>query len=120
VGDKVIGVVVDIDERLSDFNEGPYPLVTINRDDDNTEVAVHCFHTVLKQEIAKKRPQVGDHIGIKYLGIPDGRKYELYKVVLERPTRIDYERMAAEAKAELADSDELTDDDAPGFEDQEF
>ncbi len=103
VGDAVIGTVVDIDEALSNFGEGVYPVITIARDDDSTEVAVHAFHTVLKHEVAKKRPQVGDRIGIKYLGVPQGKKYEAYRVLLERPVKVDYDRMELEAQAEMPD-----------------
>jgi hypothetical protein len=109
VGDSIVGVVVDLDETLSNYGEGVYPVLTIARDSDGTEVAVHCFHSVLKGEVAKKRPQVGDRIGIKYLGIPEGKRYELYRLVLERTVQLDYDKMADEAKAELADE--------PGYED---
>lgn len=103
VGDSIVGTIVDIDERDSAYGEGTYPVLTIRRDDDGEEVAVHCFHSVLKSEIARKRPQVNDAIGIRYLGIPAGKKYEMYRVVWEKAMQLEYERMGAEAQAELSD-----------------
>lgn len=106
-GEKLTGVIVDISEGSSDY--GTYPLVEISADDGRT-VTVHAFHTVLKNELASKKPNVGDRIGIKYVGIPPGKNYETYRVVLERgataaPTT-DWDAMGAATSAELAQSGE--------------
>lgn len=96
----------------SDYGDGEeYPIVTI-RQDDGEEVAVHGFHTVLKRELAKLAPKVGDQIGVKYVGIPAGKSYELYRVILERgdgaaAAEPDWATMAQQADREAA----LTDDD---------
>lgn len=87
-GDQVVGKIVEISEAPgTDF--GPYPLITIEQA-DGTEVAVHAFHSVLKNEIDSKRPTEGDRIGIRYLGkktgTNGGREYEAYRVVIERAT----------------------------------
>ena len=81
-------VVVDIDMRDSDYGD-PYPIVTVERDGDGTELAFHGFHTIARRELAKKRPQVGDRIGIAYFGRGEPSKpgmsgAELYKIVVER------------------------------------
>ena len=58
---------------------------------------------MLKGELARKRPQPGDLIGVKYLGDPDSRGYQSYKVRLERTTPsagVDYDRLAVEAAAD--------------------
>jgi len=63
--DTLIGEVVDIQVGTSDYD--PYPLIVI-RTDLGEEKAVHGFHTVLKNELLRKKPQIGERIGIKYLG----------------------------------------------------
>lgn len=103
VGDQIIGTILEISEAPG-TEYGPYPLLTIAQD-DGTEVAVHAFHTVLKKELAAKRPVEGDRIGIKYLGIPSGKRYESYRVVLERrtPTQgTNWDAVGAAADQELA------------------
>ncbi len=64
-GDTLVGEVVDVDTH--DAGYGSYPIVTV-RTDDGGEVAIHGFHTVLKREFAKARPEIGSRIGVKYLG----------------------------------------------------
>jgi hypothetical protein len=82
-GDKVIGVVVEVGERDSSFS-GPYPYVVVDRDGNEGEVIIHGFHTVLRNELARLRPRVGDRLGVRYLGLHDEGKYERYRVVLDR------------------------------------
>lgn len=88
-GDKIYGKVVDISENQGEYE--PYPLLEIETA-DGAMVAVHAFHTVLKSELAKKRPSPGDSIGIKYLGKTAGKDYEGYRVIIDRaaPTPIDW------------------------------
>ena len=47
---------------------GTYPIVTLRNDAGDGEYAVHGFHTVLKNELAKRPPRIGERLGIKYLG----------------------------------------------------
>ena len=65
-GDKLVGEIVGLSERPG-YDETPYPIVTV-RQDDGTELALHAFHTVIANELAKQRPVVGERIGVKYLG----------------------------------------------------
>jgi hypothetical protein len=84
-GDKVTGIVVDVDTATSEYGE--YPLIEVQRPDGST-VAVHAFHEVLKKRIASKKPKIGDRIGIVYFGKDEGGKYggfENYKVVVMPP-----------------------------------
>lgn len=107
-GDIVTGRVVDIE--MFDGKFGTYPLLMLETDDGD-EIAVHAFHTVLKSELARKRPQPGDLIGIKFQGDPEGRGYQAYKVRLERKTPsagVDYDRLAVEAAADQVIDDALT------------
>lgn len=104
VGEKLTGVVVAIGERISNYNDKPYVVLTV-RTDDGHEFVVHAFHTVLAQELAMQRPQVGDRIGIRYDGQPEGKNYESYRVVVERNApapELDWERIAAGVDAELS------------------
>lgn len=79
-GDLLVGTVLDITERTTEY--GDYPIVTISNNDGSWEF--HAFHTVARQEIRRQRPNIGDLIGVRYLGKPDGKDYELYRIVIER------------------------------------
>lgn len=49
----------------------PYPIVFVLPDDATNSidaVAVHCFHTVLKNKMMELKPDVGDRIYIRYMG----------------------------------------------------
>jgi hypothetical protein len=77
-GDKLIGEVTELAERESEYGEGPYPIVTVAAEEGSTqdgepirpgtEIAWHAFHTMARSEVARKRPQVGNHVGIAYHG----------------------------------------------------
>jgi hypothetical protein len=108
-GEKLIGTVVDLDERESTYDEQPYPIVTVLTSDGN-EHAFHGFHTVPRRELARLRPRLGERIGIVYHG-RHPRGYEHYTIKLERdPTAPDWERIAA-AAGEPTDEDEQQDED---------
>ncbi len=119
-GDKVVGRVAELDLLDSKFG-GAYPLVVIETS-DGRELAVHAFHTVLKSELARKRPVVGEQIGIAYLGKNQKGGYEGYRVIIERddqPTSIDWAGVAAEAQSDFDQADEVppvSDADAPPAE----
>lgn len=85
-GDKLIGTIISIDEGTSG-EWGPYPLLEVEQG-DGTCIALHAFHSVLRNAIASKRPQVGDTIGVKYIGKVNpkggGNAYENYRVQIER------------------------------------
>lgn len=119
-GGKVIGRVIEVDVLSSKFG-GSYPLVTIETD-LGEQIAVHGFHSVLKSELARKRPKVGDRLGIKFLGQSEKVDYLGYTVRIERAEpeaeSVDWASVAAEANAEFdgvppaADDPPPTDDDA--------
>lgn len=67
-GDLLIGEVTEVTSGWSDHAGDFYPILTIKRRDNGESVSVHCFHTVLKNKILTLRPQVGQTVGIKYLG----------------------------------------------------
>jgi hypothetical protein len=106
-----VGKVIDIDTTDAGF--GPYPVVTVRA--EHGDIAIHGFHTVLKGELAKQRPEVGDEIGVKYFGILAGRKYEMYRVRVKKaqptvPSAPDWDAIGASASADAAA--EPDDDDA--------
>lgn len=111
-GDKLIGEVIDVDTRETEY--GVYPIVTV-RTDEGDELAIHGYHTVLKREFSKARPGVGERIGVKYLGKHE-RGYEAYKVVREKPVAsapVDWDKMGAEAEAAAAEAETPADEPAP-------
>jgi hypothetical protein len=110
-GDQVLGTVIGVDTREGDY--GPYPYIEVEAN-DGSYIGVHGFHTVLKNELARIEPQVGDTLGIKYFGkVPTkpGSKFdsfEKYRVVHERTSgarddKPDWGSMKEETEHELAD-----------------
>ena len=95
-GDRLVGTVIDVDSRDGDY--GVYPIVTVQTDNGD-EIAIHAFHTVLRREFAKRQPQPGERIGVKYLGKSD-KGYESYKIVWENVVPPDWSRIGVEAEAE--------------------
>ncbi len=79
-GDSIAGTVTDISTGQGAYD--PYAIVTIKPDAGGPEIAVHAFHTVLRRELARRRPKVGSHLDIAYLGKKgEGREaYHLYRV----------------------------------------
>lgn len=85
-GDTLIGAVLSV--KASSPNEyGIYPIVTVATENGN--VAVHCFHSILKNALLEARPAVGERIAIAYLGMKQSKKndrpYANYSVVVDRP-----------------------------------
>lgn len=113
----LIGEVVDIDVGTSDYE--PYPLLVV-RTDDGAEFAVHAFHTVLKNELTRQKPQIGERIGIKYLGeqaTKPGSKFKSfigYRVKVDRKAAaFDWNKIGVEPEDEAADAPKPPDVDAP-------
>jgi hypothetical protein len=107
-GDRVLGLVVNIDERVSDYTGKPYPILTIEQG-DGSEIAVHAFHTVLSNEISGKRIAVGDRVGVKYHGerVPKSGvgSFHHYSVAVERSAENAAALAAAPAPASSAPAD---------------
>ena len=124
-GQSIVGVVVDVTEREGAY--GRYPIVTL-RTEAGDERALHAFHEVLADELAKLAPKPGDEIGVKFLGKHPERKYYRYRARRSGATAevawskyagggesdeaqvhapLDYEAEAATAVAEQAEADEI-------------
>jgi hypothetical protein len=120
--DKLIGDVVELAENDGGFGE--YPVVAVLTDDGD-EKAVHGFHTVLRGELAKQQPAVGDRIGIAYHGKVKGKngtEYESYRVIVEpaepKPAVTpDWDKHASEARAELGGDQPPHGDEPPADDD---
>lgn len=67
-GDVVEGTVLAIKSGFSDVKNANYPIVFILPDGATEAVAVHCFQTVLENEMRQYRPLPGEHIYIKRIG----------------------------------------------------
>ena len=92
-GDKLVGVVTELSSR--DGNYGPYSIITV-RDDDGNEWAVHAFHEVLANELARIAPKVGDRVGFKYAGKHPERGYHRYRVQRDGDTAFDWTKFAGD------------------------
>lgn len=104
-GDKLVGQVVEIGERASDYGDGSYPIVTVLTE-AGKEFSFHGFHTVAKNELARQRPRVGDRLAVKYFGKDEERGYERYRVIVEHaePAQnepVDWDTIEAASAAEL-------------------
>ena len=89
-GDKVAGDVLEV--VVLDRGWGPYPCLTLKTLDG--EVSVHAFHDVLRKELAKRRPKIGDHLEITYNGKKESAGsasgYHSYRVVGGQSQEVDW------------------------------
>lgn len=90
-GDTVYGTVTDISEVTGgDYDD--YPLVEVQTPSGKI-INVHCFHTVLKNEITRKKNSgklvEGSRIAIKYIGTGEAKGSnnppEMYRVAIKPP-----------------------------------
>lgn len=81
----VSGVIDDISTFEGEF--GAVPVLGVI-DDSGKEWRVFCFGSVLQNRVVETKPEVGDTIGIKYLGKEKSRNfsndYRNYKVIVEK------------------------------------
>jgi hypothetical protein len=94
-GDTMMGVITSIKASTpSDY--GIYPIVTIKPDDGDELVALHCFHSLIRNKLLEARPAVGERIAVKYFGEVEGKNsksrggtrdpYHSYSLVVDRST----------------------------------
>ena len=126
-GDTLIGKVVGISARDGGFGE--YPIVVVRPGQTaETELAFHAIHTVAQNELASKKPQIGEMIAIKYVGKRESAsgkaKYHGYKVVIDRDGgEFDWTRYGdggagggmppADAEVKREPGDDIASDDLP-------
>lgn len=106
VGDILVGEVMRWSSGYTDYGE--YPICIVRADATGEEVGVWLLHTVLRDEMAKKKPRPGEKIGIKRL--PDASKgYKRYAVRVDRdePEIPNFERFAEPGDVAPKDREEL-------------
>lgn len=85
---SVSGLVIDKTERELGFEQqGTAPFIRVLAD-DGTEWSVAGFHAVLRAELLRTGPNIGDRIGVLYQGEGTAKENQspphLYRVVVER------------------------------------
>jgi hypothetical protein len=103
-GTKIVGVITDVTARDSGYGE--YPIVTLEVAGGD-RVALHCFHEVLRGELARIAPKLGDEIGVKYLGQHPEKGYHQYKVARAGTGSFDWARFSDEDAVEEVKSDDV-------------
>ena len=117
-GDVIEGEIQDISEGYSDYKQQGYPILTV-QPGEGDPVDVHCFHEVLRSKILQLRPQIGEKVGIKFLGKTKKKgnaKEEVanYIVRVKGRRQVDpYARMAGVAAAPAPTEDAPDDEDIP-------
>ena len=102
-GDELVGELIETDTRQAEH--GDYPVLTFQTDDD-ARVAVHAFHSVLRNGLAKLSPQVGDRVVIRYLGTKisrsTGRTFHAYRVSSDGPPKpFDWGRFGGDSNPQV-------------------
>jgi hypothetical protein len=109
-GEKLIGELTDVDLRESEYGD-PYSVLTVAAEEGSTqdgemippgtELAWHAFHTMARNEVKRKQPQVGEKVGIVYAGKgeakPGKNAPERWRLLVERPQpqQFDYDAVPA-------------------------
>lgn len=86
-GAKLVGTIIDRVDGIEGGYE-PYSIIAVETTAGEL-VDVHCFHTTLRSEVARRNPQPGDLVGIKYYsrvteGGRTGQGFEKYQVYVEK------------------------------------
>ena len=66
-GSTVQGEVLAVD--MGENKWGSYPIVTIQQDVTGEKIAIHGFHTVLRNALERARPMPGRRIAVRYIGL---------------------------------------------------
>lgn len=69
---------VEMIEAVNTAYADNVPVVTVANDDERW--SVWCSRTVLRSEMERQAPNVGDEIEVTYLGVPEGKEYHRYRV----------------------------------------
>lgn len=70
-GDEIQGVVLGVKRGTSDY--GVYPIVFVLTNDGECR-AIHGFHSVLDNELRSQRPENGEVLYVKRLGVDPTRE----------------------------------------------
>jgi hypothetical protein len=66
IGSEIMGTVLDVKVSHSDVSDRDYPIVFV-LSPDKSVTAIHCFQTILYNEMVNQRPERGDRIYVKRL-----------------------------------------------------
>jgi hypothetical protein len=103
-GDVLVGEYVRRDTGTSSYDGSTVPILVL-RDEAGKEWGAWVFHTVLRQQLAAKRPRVGELVAIRYEGKRQGAggsTYHCYRVAVEREGGEWTDDLATEAVEEFA------------------
>jgi hypothetical protein len=67
-GDALEGRLVRILKRQNSTEYGAYPVLIVDTGDPQHYTAVHCFHTILLDQLMTFKPRPGDDIFLTYHG----------------------------------------------------
>jgi hypothetical protein len=81
---------------------GPSPVLVVLTDDGRL-VRWIAFGAVPQNELTAQNPQVGDRIGVRFLGRAEGKSYDSYRIVVEHRAAVVLE---PQPQPELFDRDE--------------
>jgi hypothetical protein len=117
-GDKLMGELADLSMRESEYGD-PYPILTVQTEEGSTmngkpitgEYAWHAFHTMSRSEVKRRRPQIGERVGISYHGqgvaSPGMSAPEKYRLLVDRPKGqeppVDWDKIAPDDAQPAAD-----------------
>jgi hypothetical protein len=79
-GEGIEGVLAAINKGVGKFNSTDF---VIKREDGQLWIISVPKDSVLAQKIADDYPEVNDSMAVLYLGVPNGKKYKNWRVVVE-------------------------------------
>ena len=109
-GDRLIGTVVGLSSKVSDYSGQRYPIVTVRVDDSGrstedggraisagAERAFHAFRSVATREVVAQRPRIGERIGLWYGGKAAQADWHAYRVKVagRQSADVDWDAMGA-------------------------
>lgn len=108
-GDVLVGRVAHYDRGVTPYGE---VRTCVLEEDNGQRWTVWLSSTVLLELFKRERPQVGERIGLKYLGKHPEHGYHRYRLIVDRaPAPADFTPLGGEARvpaAAVEDGDEAT------------
>jgi hypothetical protein len=102
----LVGTLLDVTTASTAF-DAEYPLAEIV-DDQGVSWSFHAFRDIAKSELSRLAPEIGDLISVTYLGVPDGKRYHVYRIRFAdgRSTKPDWSRFRDPPAVPVAGSGE--------------
>jgi hypothetical protein len=83
-GDQITGTLVGTKQIMTKY--GLADLAVIERDDTEERVQVFLTPKVLQNLWIREAPEPGNRVGIRFLGIPAGKTWRNFSLVVDRET----------------------------------